>query len=191
MITDAAANRYALALYEMAADPAEAGRYLAQLDEVAQALGSSDELRRVIAHPLIEPAVKERVLVRLYGADLSEAVRNFLGVVCARGRAGEVAMVVEALRARVDAAEGRHRALVRSVEALEPGQVKALREALEKRLGGTVEIEAETDPGLIGGIEVRVGGQVLDLSVERRLRDLRRHLMDPGSQAPGEGVQPS
>lgn len=191
MILSAAAARYAQALFETAQSPAEAAGYLAQLDEIAQALTASKELGRVIAHPLIARAVKERILVRLYGADLGDAVRHFLGVVCERGRAGEVAMVVEALRARVDAAEGRHRALVRSVAPLDEAQLAGLREALEKRLGGAVEIESETDESLIGGVEIRIGGQVLDLSVARRLGDLRRHLLDVGSQAPATGVGPS
>lgn len=191
MILGAASARYAQALFETANSPAEAAVYLAQLDEIAQALAASEELRRVIAHPLIAPTVKERILVRLYGAELSDAVRHFLGVVCERGRAGEVAMVVEALRAKVDAAQGRRRALVRSVAPLDEAQLAGLREALEKRLGGTVEIESETDESLIGGVEIRIGGQVLDLSVARRLRDMRRHLLDAGSQAPATGVGPS
>lgn len=191
MILDAAAGRYAEALFESAGDAAEAARYLVQLEEIAQAIAASAELRRVIAHPLVPPDAKERVLVRLYGADLSDTVRHFLGVVCQRGRAGEVAAVVEALRAKVDAAQGRRRALVRSVEPLDEGQVAALRQALEQRLGGTVEIETETDESLIGGVEIRVGGQVLDLSVARRLRDLRRHLAEAGSRTPAAGAGPS
>ena len=191
MILSAAAARYADALFAASADVAEAAKNLGQLAEIAGALDESAELRRVIAHPLIEPGVKERVLARLYGDGIGDAVRRFLAVVCEHGRAAEVGMVVEALRIRVDAAQGLHRALVRSVAPLAPEQLGALREALAKRLGGTVEIETETDESLIGGVEIRVGGQVLDLSVARRLRDLRRHLMDVGSQAPAAGAGPS
>lgn len=186
MIRGAAASRYALALFGASADPADAARNLAALEEIARALAASNELRRALAHPLVSPAAKERVLARLCGGEPSAVMRQFLGVVCEHGRAGEVAMIAEALRVRVDAAQGRHRALVRSVSPLDEGQLTALREALEKRLGGTVEIETETDASLIGGVEIHVGGQVLDLSVARRLRDLRRHLMDVGTQASSE-----
>jgi F-type H+-transporting ATPase subunit delta len=190
MILDPAATRYAEALFEASGDVADAARNLTQLEEIAAALQGSKELRRVIAHPLVPPAAKERVLARLYGEGLSDAVRHFLTVVCEHGRATEVAMAAEALRRRVDAAQGRRRALVRSVAPLAEGQIDTLREALQTRLGGTVEIETETDGDLIGGVEIRVGDQVLDLSVARRLRDLRRYLI-VGSQAPTADAGPS
>lgn len=181
MIVDEAARRYAEALFGASGDVETAQRYLGQLEEIAQTLAQSEDLRRVVEHPLVAPEVKERVLVRLFGDDLGTEVRHFLAVVFERGRAGEVTAVAEALRARVDQALGRHRALVRSVEALDASQIDAVREALQKRLGGTVEIETETDAGLLGGLEVRVGGQVLDLSVARRLRDLGRRLVGTGA----------
>lgn len=191
MILNEAARRYADALFAASGDPTDAANNLAQLERIAEAVAGSKELRRVIAHPLIEAAIKERILARLEGDGLADAVRRFLAVVCEHGRAAEMGMVVEALRDRVDAALGRHRAWVRSVAALDADQLGALRKALEKRLGGTVEIEAETDASLIGGVEVRVGGQVLDLSLARRLRDLRSHLMEQGNRAPAAGAGPS
>jgi F-type H+-transporting ATPase subunit delta len=193
MIVDEAARRYADALYGAAGDVETAQRYLSELEEIAQALAQSDDLRRVVEHPLVAPEVKERVLVRLFGDGLGEAVRRFLAVAFERGRASEVTTVAEALRARVDTALGRHRALVRSVEPLDDAQVSAVREALQKRLGGTVEIETETDAGLLGGLEIRVGDQILDLSVARRLRDLRRRLVGTGADvaAPTQRAQQS
>ncbi|MCL6595001.1 MAG: ATP synthase F1 subunit delta [Firmicutes bacterium] len=189
MIVDEAARRYARALYEAAGGPEAARRCLGQLEEIAQALSESAELRRVVEHPLIAPQVKERVLLRLFGPDLEEAVRRLLAVAFTRGRAGQVAAVADALRAEVDRAEGRRRAVVRSVAPLTDDQVAAVREALERRLGGSVEVSVEVDPALLGGLEIRVGDRVLDLSVARRLRDMRRRLAGTavGGAADGGG----
>lgn len=181
MIVDEAARRYAQALYGASGNVETAQRYLGELEEIARALAQSGELRRVIEHPLVAARVKVQVLGRLFGDDLGVEVRHFLEVVFERGRASEVGTVAEALRGLVDHELGRHRALVRSVEPLDEAQLLAVREALEKRFGGTVEIATETDQALLGGLEVRVGDRVLDLSVARRLRDLGRRLVGTGA----------
>jgi len=185
MIVDEAARRYAGALFEAAGDVAAAERYTGELAEISEALEASPELRRVIEHPLLTPGVKEKVLVRLFGDGLSPEVRQFLTVTFTRGRAAQLTRVAEALRDRVDTALGRHRALVRSVAPLDEAQLSAVRGALEQRLGGEVTLATETDPSLLGGIEVRVGNQVLDLSVARRLRDLGRRLASADGEAGG------
>lgn len=187
MIVDVVSRRYAQALYEAAGDLPTAERQLAQLDAIAEALSESPALRRVIEHPLVAPAAKVRVVVRLLGDDTRPEVRRFLEIAFERGRGGGVAMVAEALRERVDNAMGRHRALVRSVASLGEDQLEAVRDALARRLGGSVEIETEIDESLIGGLEIRVGGQILDLSVARRLRDMRRSLLAGAEQAGAAG----
>jgi F-type H+-transporting ATPase subunit delta len=185
MIVDEAARRYADALFEAAGDPTRATRMSEELGEIVAALGESEALRRVMEHPLLAPEVKERVLVRLFGERLEAELRRLLVALFARGRAGDIDALAEALRDRIDAALGRRRAVVRSVAPLSSEQLQSLRAALEQRLGGSVEIETETDASLIGGLEIRVGGRVLDLSVARRLRDLRRRLTDPaGAPSP-------
>ena len=42
--------------------------------------------------------------------------------------------------------------------------------------GRQVQLQVDVDPDVLGGVQVRVGDEVLDGTVARRLDDVRRHL---------------
>jgi F-type H+-transporting ATPase subunit delta len=52
----------------------------------------------------------------------------------------------------------------------------AVRERLGQVVGKTVELRLHTDPGIIGGLVAQIGDQVIDGSVQTRLRRLRSRL---------------
>jgi F-type H+-transporting ATPase subunit delta len=52
-----------------------------------------------------------------------------------------------------------------------------LRQTLEKLTGGTVLMEVEEDPSIIGGIMAKVGDLVLDGSVRTQINTLRESLI--------------
>ncbi|RLT34286.1 MAG: F0F1 ATP synthase subunit delta, partial [Chloroflexi bacterium] len=52
----------------------------------------------------------------------------------------------------------------------------AIRDRVAAMAGTTVEIRAEVDPGLIGGLTVQVRDRLLDASIRGRLERLRDQL---------------
>jgi len=68
------------------------------------------------------------------------------------------------------------KARVFSAVALTEVQTSELKTVLDMRLGKRVEIEAAVDPSLIGGLLVKAGGVVLDSTVKRHLRILRKRM---------------
>lgn len=176
-MVDEVARTYAAALFEGTGNVDEAERQAAQLSAVDEWVRGSTELREVILHPMIRADAKVRVLKRLMKEDLDARTEQFLRVLFAHGRATAIRSVADALAQRVDEIRGRRRATVRSVVALDEEQQERLRAALAERLGGEILFQTELDPSLLGGLEVRVGDEVIDLSVARRLRDMRAHLL--------------
>ncbi len=67
-------------------------------------------------------------------------------------------------------------ASVTSAVALDPADVEALAERLAALTGKRIELHEEVDPGLLGGIQVRVGDRLIDGSVRGRLDRLRAEL---------------
>lgn len=177
MMVDEVARTYAEALYQVTGRVDDAERFAGVLHAVDELIQGSAELREVVLHPLIAADAKVRVLERLMGGALDATSARFLRVLFAHGRAAALRGVADALTERVDAEKGRRRATVRSVIALSEAQVQRVREALAARLGGEIVLRTEIDPSLIGGLEVRIGDEVLDLSVARRLRDMRKRLL--------------
>ena len=67
-------------------------------------------------------------------------------------------------------------ATVVSATALTEDERDRLRAALARLYGRAVHLNAEVDPGVLGGVRVMVGGEVIDGTVESRLADARRRL---------------
>jgi len=68
------------------------------------------------------------------------------------------------------------RVRVVSAAALTEAQLSALKAALSKKTGGPVEISLSTDPSLIGGLRISLGGYVIDGSVKKQLSDMKDSL---------------
>jgi F-type H+-transporting ATPase subunit delta len=85
--------------------------------------------------------------------------------------------IVEAFRTLADEHAGRIRVAVRSAVDLSDAIRRDLVSVLEDRLKCSIEIEAETDPHLMGGAVVRIGDRVWDGSLRARLNGFRRQLV--------------
>ena len=101
---------------------------------------------------------------------------SILGFLIDQGRTRELGGIIEEL-ARV-AAERRQRAVaeVRSAIPLDEEQRRRLTEALERATGKKIELKVLVDPSVVGGLVARVGDQVIDGTVKRRLELARERL---------------
>jgi len=69
-------------------------------------------------------------------------------------------------------------ARVTAAEPLSPQELKSLEDKLAGITGKTVNVELETDAGLLGGIVVQMGSTVYDGSIRTKLADLKRRLAE-------------
>ncbi len=67
-------------------------------------------------------------------------------------------------------------AVVTSAVPLDAQQEERLRSALEGLYATTVTIQAVVDPRVVGGVHVRVGDEVIDGTILRRINEARRHI---------------
>jgi len=73
-------------------------------------------------------------------------------------------------------AEARVEATVISALPLDAAQLKTIGEALKRKLGREVNLTAQTDKALMGGVVIHAGDLVIDGSVRGRLAELAIHL---------------
>jgi F-type H+-transporting ATPase subunit delta len=146
-----------------------------ELQQLRDALAEADDLKAVLENPEVDSRVKADVLARVADG-ANELVVNFLRLIAEKGRAGEIAEIVEELDTLV-AAE--HRVLdveLTTAHELSDTEFNRILEQIETASGRTVQAERKVDPDLIGGIVLQAGSMRLDASVRGRLERLRHDL---------------
>lgn len=176
MAVDPVAGRYAQALFESAKADGQRDETLEQVRLLARLLTDVPDLRQFMLNPDVDPPQKVGVLDRALRGSWSPLVRAFTELVVRAARAESFAGIAEAFQVLADQDAGRIWVTVLSAHPLERPQVERLREAIARREAKQVEIVAEIDPELIGGLQVRLEHRVIDGSVQRQLADLRQRL---------------
>jgi len=151
--------------------------YGAWLDAVAGALATEPRFVAVLSSPRVRKERKKQLLRDALGASAPTPFVRFLESVVQRGRQGllrEIAQVYEEL---VDVHLGRVHAGVTTAHPPAPDLEAAIGAALSRMAGKEVLPHFRTDPGLLGGIIVRIGDRVLDGSLRRRLQLLRYKML--------------
>ncbi|HET9051429.1 MAG TPA: ATP synthase F1 subunit delta, partial [Candidatus Dormibacteraeota bacterium] len=98
---------------------------------------------------------------------------NLVRLLVQRRRTDLLPRILEQYDRLADRASGRVRAEVTTAVALDRDQEARLRQELARHLGGDVQTTVRQDPGIIGGLVVRIGDRVIDSSVRTRLRELQ------------------
>jgi F-type H+-transporting ATPase subunit delta len=165
------ARPYAEALFQVAKsqDLAAWGR---QLDALAQVAQDAD-LRQFADHP---KALSEQVVAVMTAAakqTLAAGVQNFLQTVVENGRLAALPEIVAQYHVLANAASGVSNAQIFSAYEISDAQLAELKATLEKRFGRKLDTHVHLEPGLIGGVRVVVGDEVLDTSVKARLERMK------------------
>jgi F-type H+-transporting ATPase subunit delta len=172
-----AARRYARALLEVAfqsaeGDPAALRR---ALTAAAALLEAQPELRDALASPAV-PLEAKRNLVQSVWQGATPLLRRLLEMLVERGRLGLLPSIASTYGQLWNAARGVLPAEATSAVPLSEEQQAAVQRALGRATGRDVELTTAVDAALLGGLMVRVGGQVYDGTVRGRLRALRERL---------------
>ena len=60
-------------------------------------------------------------------------------------------------------------------------QIAALKETLKASVGKDVTLQARVDPGLLGGLVVKVGSRMIDSSLKTKLQNMKVVLTGAGT----------
>jgi F-type H+-transporting ATPase subunit delta len=167
------AGRYATALFELARDAKAIERVEASLATLRQALGESDDLKRLTTSPLVSRGAAMRAIEATAAVlQLDDYTTKFLGVMAENRRLNQLPQAIRAFRQLAAAHRGETNAEVTSAHPLSDDQVVELKQQLRQRLGRDVAIDLSVDPDLLGGLVVRIGSQMIDSSIRTRLNSL-------------------
>ncbi len=167
------ARPYAEALFKSGQDPAsDASAWLEQFAAIAGDI----QLLQFADNPKVTAAQVFDLVRSVVEGEVPDVGWNFLRVVIDNGRLAVLPEIASQYRVLRNASGGSADAVVYSAFPIDGAELVDLGATLEKRFGRRLNLKVELEPGLIGGVRVAVGDEVLDTSVKARLQQMRAAL---------------
>ena len=169
------AQVYARSLFEVAQEQDKLDVVRDQIGEFADALDGSRELQTFFFSPYFSTEEKKQGLDKaLEGED--EVVRNFLAVLIENHRMPALLRIRRELDAMWREVNRLLPVQVTSAVELDEAVTRQIGEEIGRQTGRKVELTANVDPDVLGGIVLRVGNSILDASIRTRLDRLRKQV---------------
>lgn len=177
MREETVARRYAVAFFQQARGKGKLTEVASDLKGIAETLVAVKPLANLIAHPLVTEARKREALVKAFDGKADPLTMAFLNLLVDKQRIDLLKEIQEEFGRLVRAEKGIVLATASSAVPLTAAQKRALEKALEKKTGKDIELTAQVDPALMGGVLVRIGDTVLDGTVRGQLERLREQFL--------------
>ncbi len=171
------ARNYAEALFDAGERAGFTERFADLIEAVAGAIESDARVRVVLESPRVHKQQKQDLLARALKDRAPEQFIRFLSAVVKRGRQGIIGSIAREFLALVDVKFNRVHAGITVARQPDETLQRDIKERLTKVLGQEVIPHFRHDPGILGGVIIRVGDRVMDGSIRRKLLLLRKSML--------------
>jgi len=173
------AHKYAHALFNAAQEEGKLDRVAddaAALFALFGVQARAEAVDRFLVSPEIPTEEKITFLGNVFGPRLDPLTLNFMVLLVEKKRIDGYPAILEEFLRMVDEHRGLLKAAVLSAVPLSGDQERRLKIQLDRMTGKDVILEKRVDPGVLGGLEVHLGNQILDGSLRYGLKRLRESL---------------
>ena len=168
------APRYALALFELADESNLLDAVADDLRTIDAAIEANDDLQRLVRSPVVSRgdagATMASILDKIKANDLT---CKFIGLVTANRRLFALRSIIMGYLGELANRRGEVTAEVSSAIELTKKQTDEIASGLKKAVGAKVSVNVNVDPGLIGGLVVKVGSMMVDSSLRTKLEKMK------------------
>jgi ATP synthase F1 delta subunit len=169
------AQVYARSLFEVAQEHDRVDVVREQLGQFTDALAGSRELELFFFSPYFSTEEKKQGLDKaVEGAE--DIIRNFLAVLIENHRMPALMRIRREFDQLWREANQMLPVQVTSAVPLDESVHARIGEEIGRQTGRRVELSANVDPDVLGGIVLRVGNSILDASIRTRLERLRKQV---------------
>ena len=181
---DALANVYAHSLFELATDDGGNERVLEvseELEQICELARQEHGLGLLFTSPVIDDAKRGKALTAMFANRVTDLTLRFLQVLNLKGRLYHLEPISTAFDALVQEAFGRVEVDVFTPTPIDAESINKTR--VTEMLGKEPVLHPYIDSKMLGGIKLRIGDQLIDGSVQTRLRRLSESLNTRGGSA--------
>ncbi|MEA1961411.1 MAG: F0F1 ATP synthase subunit delta [Bacillota bacterium] len=176
MLNKSVARRYAEAFFGIAREQNKIDQYQTELETVVQSIQNIDQLKEYFAHLLIPPKEKKEVAQKIFAEQISPITLNFILMIIDKKRETYIELIVKEYVEMADESRNIKKAELFAATDVSDDELQSLAQKLSTASGKTVQLKLRVDPSLLGGIKIRMGDQIIDGTVTKKLEMLKNEL---------------
>lgn len=175
MIISSTAKKYAKALFEIAVEKNCLEKVIADYQAFLNILEADEELKLLIKMPNVNQ--REKTLLNLFQQRFSEIFIRFLLVVLRNRRYYLLHEIFDDLQTRYDLANNRLRAEAITAFPLTKKKIAELSKRMSSHFKAEVRIDNKVDSSILGGIIIKLNGQVFNASLIEQFNRLKQYVI--------------
>ena len=173
------ANRYSLALYELASESNELGEIEKNCSSLIKLIFNSDEFKSLIKNPTIKK--KELLATVLKISEqykLNGLLTKFLSFLISKRRFFYVEKILKDFIETCSKKRGEMKAQLTSAKELSESEINSIKEELTKNFSSKIKLNYKYDASLIGGLVVQIGSTMVDTSIKNKLQKIENRMIE-------------
>ena len=177
--SDTSANRYSLALYELANET----NSLSKIEENSQALlnliSSSKDFNNLIKDPTVNRNILNQVIDKISNNFRLEVLfKNFLCFLITKRRFFYVQKILKNFNEICSEKRGELKAEIKSAKNLSQDEINKITQELSNNFKSEIKLNYTHDQSLIGGLVVQIGSTMIDTSIKKKLQQLETRMIE-------------
>jgi len=169
------ASRYAKSLIDLSEEQNLLEDVYNDMVFFLKTLKANTQLNAVLSNPIIPQQKKLAILTEIFEAKVNKLSIAFFKIMINKGRGEVLYTTAQSFISMYDVKKHITKAKVVSATPLSEANKQKMLDDVKAAVGGTVLLEATTDPALIAGFVLTVGDRQIDTSIASNLKKLKKN----------------
>ena len=177
--SDTSANRYSLALFELASE----SNLLTQVEEnstsILKLISNNEDFKNFVKDPtLSRDDLLETINKISESLKLEKLFKNFISFLITKRRFFYVEQILKNFKEICSEKRGELKAELKSAKELSNEEITQITEELTKNFSSKIKLNYKHDESLIGGLVVQVGSTMVDTSIKNKLQQIENRMIE-------------
>tara|TARA_B100000963_G_scaffold288508_1_gene257799 strand:- start:2294 stop:2851 length:558 start_codon:yes stop_codon:yes gene_type:complete len=176
--SNTSADRYSLALYELAKESNSLTQVEQNSDALLDLISNDKNFKNFIKDPSISRDILISVISKISAVSkLDNLFNNFLNFLIIKRRFFFVEQILKSFIEICSKKRGELKAEIKSAKKLTEDEISRITKELSENFKSKIKLNYNHDESLIGGLIVQVGSTMIDTSIKNRLQQIENKML--------------
>lgn len=170
--------RYAKAFFTLAKEKNLLGQLKTDIQGIFDICNQSADFIHLLESPVVTTTKKSQLITKIFKSQINPLTLNFLLLIIDNKREVHIPGICRNFLDLTRKDQNIKSAVMITATEINTLTVEKIREIISKELNATIELACQVEPGIIGGLILRIDDKQYDSSVNTQLRKIKQTLLE-------------